>query len=34
MAEDLKEAGAKGVIKKPFDIARLLGNIRKIIDEE
>jgi PAS domain S-box-containing protein len=34
MADDLKVAGAKGVIKKPFDVTRLLENIRKIIDEE
>ena len=34
MAEDLKEAGAKGFIKKPFDMNRMLEKIRKIIDEE
>ncbi len=33
MAEDLKEAGAKGFIKKPFDMNRLLEKIRKVIDE-
>ena len=34
MAEDLKEAGAKGFIKKPFDVTRLLEKIQKIINEE
>ena len=34
MAEELKEAGAKGFIKKPFDMNRILEKIRKIIDEE
>ncbi|MGO9739315.1 MAG: PAS domain S-box protein [Desulfomonilaceae bacterium] len=34
MAKDLKEAGAKGFIKKPFDMSRMLEKIRKIIDEE
>ena len=34
MDEDFKQAGAKGLIKKPFDIARLLEKIRKIIDED
>jgi two-component system cell cycle sensor histidine kinase/response regulator CckA len=33
MAEDLKAAGARRFIKKPFDIARLLEKIRKVIDE-
>jgi CheY-like chemotaxis protein len=28
------ETGAKGFIDKPFDIARLLENIRQIIDQE
>jgi hypothetical protein len=32
--EDLKEARAKGLIKKPFDVTRLLEKIRKVIDEE
>ena len=34
MAVDLKEAGAKGFIHKPFDSNQLLEEIRKIIDEE
>jgi len=34
MAGDLKNAGAKGFIKKPFDMSRILEKIRKIIDEE
>ena len=34
VVEDLKEAGAKGFIKKPFDMSRLLEEIRKIIDED
>jgi CheY-like chemotaxis protein len=34
MAEELKEAGSRGVIKKPFDLNRMLENIRKVIDEE
>ncbi|MHB8204749.1 MAG: PAS domain S-box protein [Desulfomonilaceae bacterium] len=33
MSADLKEAGARGLIKKPFDITLLLDKIRKIIDE-
>ncbi len=33
MAEDLKEAGAKGFVKKPFDMNRLLEKIRKIIED-
>jgi len=32
--EDLKEAGAKGFIKKPFDMTRMLEKIQNIIDEE
>ena len=34
MAEDLIANGAKGFIKKPFDISYLLEGIREIIDEE
>jgi CheY-like chemotaxis protein len=34
MAEDLKEAGAKGFIKKPFDLNRMLEKIRKVVDED
>ena len=34
MAEELKASGAKGLIKKPFNISHLLEKIRKIIDEE
>jgi two-component system, cell cycle sensor histidine kinase and response regulator CckA len=34
MALDLKEAGAKGFIHKPFDSNQLLEEIRKIIDED
>ena len=33
MAEDLKEARAKGLIKKPFDMSELLEQMRKIIEE-
>ncbi|MFA6224161.1 MAG: PAS domain S-box protein [Desulfomonilaceae bacterium] len=31
---DLKEAGEKGTIRKPFDMANLLEKIRKILDED
>jgi CheY-like chemotaxis protein len=34
MAEDLKAAGAKGFIWKPFDMPRMLEKIRRIIDED
>ncbi len=34
MAKDLIAEGAKGVIRKPFDIAKLMEQIRKILDEE
>ncbi len=34
MTEDLIAVGAKRVINKPFDIGRLLENLRQIIDEE
>ena len=34
MVQELKEAGASGVILKPFDMGRMLEKIRKIIDEE
>ncbi len=34
MVKELKEAGASGVILKPFDMGRMLEKIRKIIDEE
>ena len=34
MAEELKEAGAKGLMWKPFDMPQLLEKIREIIDEE
>ena len=34
MAEDLKQGGAKGFVKKPFDVTRVLEKIRKIIDEK
>ena len=33
MAEDFKERGAKGFIKKPFDMLQFLEEIRKAIDE-
>ncbi|MFA6220778.1 MAG: PAS domain S-box protein [Desulfomonilaceae bacterium] len=33
IAEDLKQAGTSNFIKKPFDMARLLDQIRKILDE-
>jgi CheY-like chemotaxis protein len=33
MADDSKLAGAKGFIKKPFDMIRMLEKIRKVIDE-
>ena len=34
MEEYLKQLGAKGVIRKPFDMAQMLQKIRKIVDEE
>ena len=34
MEEELKASGAKGVIRKPFDMPQLLETIRKIIDKE
>ncbi len=34
MAKDLIAEGAKGVIRKPFDIAKLMEQIRKILDED
>jgi CheY-like chemotaxis protein len=34
MEEDMKASGAKGLVKKPFDMSHLLEKIRKIIDEE
>jgi AmiR/NasT family two-component response regulator len=34
MVQELKEAGASGVILKPFDMGRMLEKIRKSIDEE
>jgi DNA-binding NtrC family response regulator len=34
MAEDLKAAGASAFILKPFDMPRMLENIRRIIDED
>jgi FixJ family two-component response regulator len=33
MSEDLKKAGAKGFIKKPFDMSRMLKKIRQMIDK-
>ncbi len=33
MAEELKEAGSRGFIRKPFDMNRMLEKIRKVIDE-
>jgi CheY-like chemotaxis protein len=33
MPDDSKLAGAKGFIKKPFDMNRMLEKIRKVIDE-
>jgi FixJ family two-component response regulator len=33
MTQELKEAGAKDFILKPFDTPQLLEKIRKIIDE-
>jgi DNA-binding NarL/FixJ family response regulator len=34
LADDLRQTGAKGSIKKQFDVSHLLEKIRKIIDEE
>jgi|GEM_PF-621058 len=34
IAEDLKVSGVRGLIKKPFDVTRMLEEIRKTIDEE
>jgi DNA-binding NtrC family response regulator len=34
MTQELKEAGARDFILKPFDMPQLLEKIRKIIDEE
>ncbi|MCL5123209.1 MAG: response regulator [Deltaproteobacteria bacterium] len=34
MEEDLKETGAKGVIRKPFNMSLLLEKIQKIIYED
>jgi PAS domain S-box-containing protein len=34
MDENMKASGAKGLVKKPFDMSHLLEKIRKIIDED